>query len=398
MKTRKLLLPLVLVVMLIISITGVNYSNAFAAEKALDEADQCLIDTFELMCEDGMVLRNYQRQELYDYSLEHSGYAYTIQVSGNTGYALMINRAAYYEVTEMYFDKGLPYEDIEGLPVYLTPMSYIEYSNGQYTDIESGEILGEELLHELSERGFGFNGGTPGQTVFETVTYTSRSVEEASIPGKIPVYFNFNSAVTNACAVMAGSVLVGFYSRYYPELTPGFVVGRVLGSSYTYYNQGSPSKIQGVIDDLYVRMGTNVGGSGTTAAGFRNGLSSHLSAKGRTITYSNVVSNNVLDYNSFKGHIANAKPVALFFNTFNLMPDPNIITSGTTDTLKVLYYGGMHVMISFGYKKVMYYNGSTNFRTDCYVRVGTGFMDMDFGYIKLYDGAIVQEGYAISVA
>lgn len=396
MKQKKLL-ALLFIAVLILGFANTGYSTAFAKEPLLDEADRCLIDTFDLMAEDEMVLEAYSRQELFDYDLEQMGYAYTIRVSGNSGYALMIRRAMFYEVTEIYFAKDSPYRDIAGQAVYITPFRYIEFINDSYVDILTGEALDDDMMLELSERGFGFKGGTPGQILTETVTYTSRNIEEANISGKVPAYFDINPALTNSCAVVAGSVLVGFYSRYYPELTPNFVVGRPLGTSYTYYGQGTPSNIQNVINDLYVRMGTNIGGAGTTAAGFRNGLSSYFSSKGKTVTYTNVVNNNNLDYNAFKGHIGNARPVVLFFNTYNILNDPCITTTGNTDSIERQYFSGMHVMVGYGYKKVMYLNGSTNFRTDIYIKLFTGFADVTFGYVRLYDGAILQEGYAVSV-
>lgn len=356
-------LSLCLIAILITCSANLGFTTVLAEERILDEADICFIDAFNLMSEDEMELESYERQGLYDYNLEHSGYAYSISVSGNLGFALMIMRAGSYEVTELYFNRISPYKNIAGLAIYLTPFSYIEFIDDNFIDIKNDVAIEEETLLTLSKRGFGFKGGIPGQVVTETVTYTSRTVE-------VPAYYNTNPAITNCCAVDAGSVLIGYYSRYYPELTPGFVVGRVLGSSYFYYGQGSPSKIQNVINDLYNRMETNVGSAGTTASGFRNGLSTYVAAKGKTVTYTNVVNNNTLNYNAYEGHIANAKPVVIFLNTYNLLSDTAITTIGNTDSIQRQYYSGMHVMIGFGHKKVMYYNGSTNFRTDYYVKYG----------------------------
>lgn len=392
MKKLKRLGLLITIVVLALNFSFTITAAAYAGH---DAADVCLLETLDLMVDDEIETLSYSRQELYGDALQEIGYAYDLSINGRTAYALMIKNE-YYEITEFYY-KESPFKNIKGKPVYLSVMCYIEYIDGQFYNISTGRQINDVEINEIKQTGFGFQGGGYGDLVSESIYYDSKTSESGAISGKIPCYTNMNLAVTNYCAVIAGSVVLGYYARYYPELVPGFTVGRVLGSSYYYYPQETPSKVQFVIDDLYVRMGTNVGGDGTTAAGFRNGLKSYVNSKGLNITYTSVATNTVLDYNAYKTHIANLKPVVLFLNTYNFTDEFGVTEKSGYDYLERLLYPGLHVMISYGYQKITYIKNGSNFRTDTYLRVATGIAGYDYGMVLLDSKAIVQEAYAINV-
>lgn len=394
MKLKKFGLIITIAVLLL----NFSFTITAAAHTATppNAADSCLLETIDLMFDEEIESIYYSRQNLYNDELQEIGYAYDININNKTAYALMIKNG-YYEVTEFYF-KNLPFKNITGIPVYLTSLNYLEYIDGKFFDVSTGIEINEIEIYQLKKTGFGFQGDTlPGQLVSESIYYDSRTVEAGTISGKIPCYVNVSQTVTNSCAVTAGSVAIGYYGRYFPELVPGFTVGRMLGSTYYYYDQSQPSKIQFVIDDLYVRMGTNIGGDGTTAAGFRNGLQSYVNSKGLNVTYTSVVSNTVLDYNAYKTHISNLKPVVLFLNTYNFTDEGGIRQKEGYDYLERKIYSGLHAVISYGYQKIMYYKNGSNFRTDYYLRIATGYPDIEYGMVKLYDNAIIQEAYAINI-
>lgn len=381
-----------------------NINGIIAKADGLDAADLCLVDTIELMVDEEIQTLSYNRKELYNYELEPIGYGYETNINGKIGYIQIIKKRYHYEVTELYLNKLSPYIEIEGLPVYLTPLCYIEYINEQFIDIENGLPLDKEQLHYLNEKGFGYendgyeNSGTGGEIVKDVVRYDSRTVDEGKISGGVPKYFDENPALTGTCAVQAGSVVVGYYGRYFPNLTPGFTVGMELPPSYFYFNQGNNGVIQGVINDLYVKMGTNIGGAGTTATGFRNGLAAYVQSKGQNISYTSVSNNNALNYDLYKLQVANLKPSVLFFNTYNVIKPPAVDKiDNNTDGIERKVYPGMHVMIGYGYKKYNYFKDGSNFRTDTYLEVYSGVLDCAQGFVKLYDMSILVEAYAINI-
>lgn len=382
---------------------AINMGVTSVKAEVRDEADICLTEAIELMADEEIQTLTYSRRELYDRSLTSIGYIYDYNLNGHNGFALMVNIAGYYEVTELYLRKQSPFADIDGLPVYMTPLCYIEYVDGQYRDVESDVILTEEQLSVLEEKGFGYKDDSysdtsfPGTIYSEYLNYDSRTREQGYVSGELPTYFNTNTSLTNMCAVNAGSVVVGYYGRYFPQLTPGFVVGIEFGGGYVYFHD-SNSAMQPIIEDLYNRMGTNQNGEGTTATGFRNGLKSYVNSKGLNITYSSVSSNNTLNYDLYKSYIADNKPVVLFFNTYNVANTPSTVDANAkTDYLTMKAYSGMHVMIGCGYEKYTYYKNNSVLRTDYYLRTYTGKTERALGYIKLYDRSTLVEAYAINI-
>jgi hypothetical protein len=399
--TVKKILCAVFAIALIVGAT--NFNSLPAKADTLDAADLCLSDAIVLMVDEEIQTLSYDRQEIYNYDLQPFGYVYKLELNGKTGFALIILRANYYEVTELYLNKESPFAGKDGLPVYLTIMCYIEYKNGHYIDIENDLFLNQEQLTSLREKGFGYsekgyeNTITAGTIITETITYDSRTVEQGKIAGGVPEYFDSNPVLTGTCAVQAGAVVLGYYGRYFPELTPGFKVGMNFGGTYVYLSEGQSGIIQDIIGDLYVRMGTNVGGGGTTATGFRNGLQSYVNSKNRSLTYTSVASNNVLNYNLFKTQVSNLKPTVLFFNSYNVIPSPPLRTNGNVDTLERKIYPAMHVMIGYGYRNYNYYYNGVNFRNDTYIEVYTGVLEVAQGFIKLYDYSTLVEAYAINI-
>lgn len=381
-----------------------SYNGNILGVKNLDAADQCFMDTIELMIDEDIKTMNYNRHDMFNAELNLVGYIYETEINNKVGVALMIKRASYYEVTEFYINKQSPYLNINGLPIYLTPLCYIEYVNSEFIDLDSGLTVDEEQLHYLTEKGFGYQEDSyeqtdvSGETMIETVTYDYKTVDEGKISGGVPAYFDINPALTGTCAVQAGAVVVGYYGRYFPQLTPGFTVGMEIPPSYFYFNQGNSGQIQNIINDLYVRMGTNVGGSGTTATGFRNGLASYVQSKNLQIAYKSVLKNNTLDYNLFKSQVTNLKPSVLFLNTYNVIKPPVVDKiDNNTDGIERKVYSGSHVMIAYGYKKLDYYRNGTNFRSDTYLEVYSGVLDCAQGFVKLYDRSILIEAYTIDI-
>lgn len=243
----------------------------------------------------------------------------------------------------------------------------------------------EELY--FCEDGFS-NIGTQ-TTVIETFTYsTKETVTTIQINNTFPAYYNNNSNLSNECACVAGANLIGYYDRYFENLIPNHSPGVKRGTAYYYNSMNTNLALkQAVIDDLYVRMGTNVSQSGTTQSGFQNGLSSYVQSKGYSISYSSIMSGSTLNIQSLIQSLNDKKPVALLLQGFNLS---QISDSNGTTTLTKYTFTGNHIVIVYGLTVVNYYDSTnTLVKVKTYLSVASGLEDYTGYYILNNNGSIV---------
>lgn len=243
----------------------------------------------------------------------------------------------------------------------------------------------EELY--FCEDGFS-NIGTQ-TTVTETFTYsTKETVTTIQINNTFPAYYNKNSNLSNECACVAGANLIGYYDRYFENLIPNHSPGVKRGTAYYYNSMNTNLALkQAVIDDLYVRMGTNVSQSGTTQSGFQNGLSSYVQSKGYSLSYSSIMSGSTLNIQSLIQSLNDKKPVALLLQGFNLS---QISDSNGTTTLTKYTFTGNHIVIVYGLTVVNYYDSTnTLVKVKTYLSVASGLEDYTGYYILNNNGSIV---------
>ena len=241
----------------------------------------------------------------------------------------------------------------------------------------------------------GFNGASFQGTETEYVNYATKTETISYIMGSVPKYSD-TSTKANTCANTAGATAIGFYDRYYDNLIPDLTVGRYIRDLYIYNPQ--VAAIQDVIDDLYVRMGTNTTGDGTTASGFRSGLQSYITAHGQNITYPSVVSGGAINLTTLANAIDNKKIAVLFVSGYTLLPPSNFNISETQDKLYKSYYSGAHVLIAYGYRTEKYYNASGNlFKEITLLYVATGFASDPLVYIMLDSNTTLIEGNILNV-
>ncbi len=372
----------------------------------IDPARECLMESLQLMVQEDVKVLDYSEVKVYNLLLQPIGYVYELTLNGDEGFAMVINISGYYETAELYPSKPSPFKQCKGMPVYPTTMCYLDYCDGEYIDLESGIALDEAQLDVLKDKAFGYSddiydgGSYNGEHVSEYVYYDTRTEDCIDIMGGLPAYYDVNPDLENMCAVNAGAVVLGYYGRYFPQLTPDFTVGFYLGEYYLYYND-SERKMQPIIEELYDRMGTNTNGQeGTTATGCRNGLKSYVNSKGLDISYTSIAKDNKLLVNEYKSQIENKKPSLLFFNTYNAVNFAvytQTVDGQKRDLLERNVYTGCHVMVGYGYSKYTYYKDNTAFRTDEYLRAYTGVPGCDLGYVKLYESSILVEGYAVNI-
>ncbi len=231
--------------------------------------------------------------------------------------------------------------------------------------------------------------------VTETINYSRK--EESTlvrVNNTFPAYYNNNSSLLNACANVAGANLIGFYDRYYANLIPDYTPGVQRGSNYTYYAMSlNLEKKQAVIDDLYVRMGTNSVEPGTNQTGYKNGLTSYVNSKSLSIAYTSVMTNSNLDLSKLNQELSAGKPVSLYLSGYNIT---SVSDSGTAVTLTKAIYTGNHIMIVYGYQTVNYYNASNvlvSSKTYLYVATGTTHL----GYYVLNNNGTINDAESVYI-
>ncbi|MBQ8885907.1 MAG: hypothetical protein IJY62_06040 [Clostridia bacterium] len=237
-----------------------------------------------------------------------------------------------------------------------------------------------------------FNGSSYLRNETEYVNYAYKvDTGERYVTSNVPEYYD-SSDYENTCACVAGAITVGFYDRYYDELIPDFTAGRTIRNVYFYNSQ--TTAVNNVIAYLYTSMGTNTEGNGTTAAGYRNGLQQYVESRGRSIAYTSMVSNGVVDLTAVNQAVNNNQIGVLFVDGFNLLPLGDLERSSTQDVLYKNYYQGGHVLTVYGYREISYYNANDEMIKHVkLLHVATGFPIDTLVYVMLEDGTIVHEGY-----
>lgn len=214
----------------------------------------------------------------------------------------------------------------------------------------------------------------------ETFSYATKTTESYTINASFPAYYNTNNTITNTCAPVAGSIILGYYDRYFTDLIPNVTVGRERNGKYTYYamTMGAAGK-QAVIEDLYQRMQTNVSAPGSTQAQYESGLTAYVQANGHSISYESVLTNGSFDLNKAVAQLKNGKPISLSMVNFCFA---TVSDSGSSVTLNKELYDSNHIAIAYGYEKVNYYNASgALIRSEIYLIASSGLTTVTGVYL-----------------
>ena len=220
-------------------------------------------------------------------------------------------------------------------------------------------------------------------TSSETITFSTYSDDSYYDSGNFPCYYNTNSALTNACAPVAGAIVMGFFDRYYTNLIPSFSPGYMSGGTYQYYPQFGPfaTYIQNTISTLYTDMGTNQSGNGTTRTEYQSGMSTYVQNAGYSISFSNSMSGSIPNMSNITTQLEAGKVVTLYLNGYTYT---HMSFSTGSVTYSHTTYTGTHVAIAYGYLTLYYYNSSNvNFRTDKFLVVSTGQQSPQYSYILI---------------
>ena len=227
-------------------------------------------------------------------------------------------------------------------------------------------------------------------TIADITTYfTSKEITvDVRTDGGAPTFIG--SEYPNACGPVAGTEIVAFYDKYYPNLIPDWdsyypATGRYRTQNSTY--------ISPVLANLYTLMKTNVGGEGVTEANFKSGLQTYFTNHGYSASFSSVKNGSTLNDSACINAIQNNKVIVLFTTPGEIY---GLHEYSDHDILGSFTITGNHIMIAYGYLQINYYNGSTLIRTDTLLEVATGRSMPTVAYY-LANSTNLEAAYVVNV-
>lgn len=393
MKDKKILGLVLALGMIAASVLSAGQVIMTKAEE-LGAADQSFLE-FVLSDADYQGKIEYTHSPLYNEELEVNGRQYDFTIGDVKGYALLteiqsINKT-FYQVEELFYNKQSPFDECEGLPVYITHRVYLDYKNDAFYNLADDNIVENTVVDELSYKGFGYYGSGTFIEQVQTVSYSTKSTESYTIPYDLPNYFGVVNDVTG-CANNAGASIIGYYDRFYENLIPNYKSYIKVGNVVRY--KTGTAEVFDLVEELYELMGTDVNHLGTTFSEFQAGMLQYVANKGYTYSTTNLFVNGSFNIQNYKSAVQNGKPVALFMTGFALL---NEITETTNmDTISSGYSAAAHVMVGCGYKIDKYYNSNGTIQdTRTYLKVASGSNIYGIGYLNI--NGLGQMDRAISI-
>ena len=379
-------------VALALSVAAAPVALSANAEVNLEECDKVFAATMNSLI-DASDVENGKissiRKPLYDISVEPLGCVYEFSLKDSEGYAIVVNTDGNYVVQEVMPDAASPYADCEGQCIYVGNMTYLEYSDGVYTDAESGTVLPDEIIEYLAEDALYGDGGliTGNQQV--NISYKSRTYNDYWMAAMTPDYST--SPYVSSCACIAGANVVGYFDRYCPNLIPNFEPGYEYMGYYFYY--GETNEITPVVTQLYSDMGTTAS-AGTTTAQFLSGMTKYANRAGYNFSYSSCMSGSSFNYSSAKSGMHNNKPIALFLTGYNVAA---IGAYENMDSIAYVLSAANHAMVGFGYYDITYTYDSGAQETFNFIYVASCVGIRVTGYFNINYNTKINDAYAVSI-
>ena len=222
----------------------------------------------------------------------------------------------------------------------------------------------------------------------ETITFDSK---EADSKINFAPQYTVISGLKNACGAVAGTEVVAYYDKYYPNMIPEWE--SFFATSGRYRAQDSVY-IPGVMNDLYTLMRTNVDDVGVSESDFVNGLTKYIKGKGYGVSMQNVVKGTTVDYAACKNAIDNNKVITLLSQPVDVY---NVVEGTNQDSVSSYTISGNHIMVASGYKEIKYYKNGTLFRTDMYLVISTGLDGIKLAYYKLNNHKL-DSAYIVNIS
>jgi len=312
-----------------------------------------------------------------------------------SGYALMVEfeteTQTFYEIEEIFYNATSPFANCEGLPVYVTNYTYLEFKDQAFYDVTTGNQISEQTLLDCVYNGFNYFGGTTAtftNTNF-TIDYARKTVEQYSIQYDLP---NIDGSVEGgSCAHTAGAIILTYYDRFCVNIMPNYDPMFVMGPIVAYIT--TSDEIYELTLDLVDLMLIGEPHAGTTFSEFQLGMETYVEQHGYTYTSTNLFTNGTFNLNNYKNAVQSNKPVALFLTNFTM--SNGIREEDGQDTINLAHCPVSHVTAGCGYKIITYYDANDNvITTRTYLKVASGLISYAIGYLSVNETAISK---AISI-
>ena len=375
-----------------LAVAAVPATISATAEVREEECDRLFAATVNSLIDESEVENgkiSALRKPLYDISVEPLGYVYEFSLKDSDGYAIIVNTDGNYVAQEVIPNGTSPYAECEGQCIYVGSMTYLEYSDGVYTDAESGTVIPEEVVEYLAEDALYGDGGTTSGTRQVNIPYKSRTQNDYWMALSIPC--NSTSPYVSACACIAGSNIVAYFDRYCPSLIPDYEPGYEYMGYYFYHS--TSNRMTEVVTQLYNDMGTTAS-EGTTTQQFLSGMTKYSSRAGYTFGYSSCMSGSNLNFSAAKNGMENNRPIALFLSGYNVA---KIASYDNYDSIAYYLSSANHVMVGLGYNEITYTYDSGAKETFNYIYVASGVGSCPEGYFNINYNTKINDAYAVSI-
>ncbi len=288
-----------------------------------------------------------------------------------------------YRITEIYLDAVDPYEGRDGKKIYIGLTFYAVFDGVKYIETSKGIEIDpdDEIFSENALYAYDYVLKYSGETIY----YTNRVENKYGLAKRYPAYLPVN--LTNGCVPAAGANIIGFYTRFFPELVPGSTPENYMGPYYIYDELFKG--IVPVLATLSEYMGTNVGKLGTDIAGFKKGMTKFCNEKGRSIAYDSCMRSNNFDFGLAKDYFESGHPSVVFVNSFTVATLTNY---DRYESVEYVSAAVGHAMAGFGYSEITYTLIDGTIRKDNYIIVATGLAQHEKGYFNINDISDIQMG------
>ncbi len=234
-------------------------------------------------------------------------------------------------------------------------------------------------------------------SVKEEIYFSEREEEYIETSNGVPLYTQLSS-LENSCGPTAGAIIIGFYDKYYEDLIPNFrsyfpATGNYLPNDRTY--------VPALMQDLYVKMKTNVADVGVNEVDCLSGLKQYVNDKNLSFSYSSVQSGSNLNETRYTNALRENKPALLFNNTTDVF---QFSTNNGVDVFSSSTISGNHIYVAYGFYKVKYILTNGNERVDTYARVACGLSFYTDAFIRLSSTTVsvpnqwLNSAYSISIS
>ena len=211
----------------------------------------------------------------------------------------------------------------------------------------------------------------------ETINWNMKDVWQNKTSRDVPAFATYDAMIE--CAPRAGFTALGFYDYEYPELLTGDVyegTNVVNNSYYAFYDEYKE------LMELMKQSST-----GVTVRNFKKGLTEYVERRGRSVTFTSVMSKGTADLTQCIFAFAAQKPVVMFLDGFRYVmrheevANRDTITYYTEEDVKhaVLVYG--HILFTYDYTtRREYYLVNSGYRGNVKMPIDS-FLDVDDAYI-----------------